>query len=93
MISLAFYSRALSGFGNGRREGGLVVAKETLSDPDRCAHLVGPYPARLKVTSLILGRDTSLGCRFGPSQSAQERQPIDASLPHQCFSPSVSKNK
>ena len=45
-------------------------------------------PVNQRVTSLIPSQGTCLGCRPGPQQGAQERQPhIDVSLP-----PALSKS-
>ena len=52
--------------------------------------LVGRRPPKQKVTSLIPGQGTFLGCSFGPPLGHVQRQPGDVSLSHQCFSPSLS---
>ena len=45
-----------------------------------------------KVAGLIPSRGMCLGCGPGPLLGAFERQPIDISLAHQCFSPSISSS-
>ena len=45
-------------------------------------------PVNQKVTGLIPGQGTCLGCGPGPPQGVHERQPI-VSLTHRCFSPSL----
>ena len=47
-------------------------------------------PVNQKVTGLIPSQGTCLGFRPGPHLGAHERQPIDVSLTHLCFSPSLS---
>ena len=47
-------------------------------------------PVDQKVADLIPGPSTCLGCGPGPWLGACERQPIDVSPTHQCFSPSLS---
>ena len=46
------------------------------------AQLVAHDAAKQKVTGLIPGRVTCLGCGFGPQTSAYERQLINVSLLH-----------
>ena len=43
-----------------------------------------------RVVGLIPSHGTNLDCDLGPSLGAYARQPIDVSLPHLCFSPSLS---
>ena len=54
------------------------------------AQWVGRHPAKQKVTGSIPGQGACLGYRQGPQLGACKRQPIDVSLAHQCFSPSLS---
>ena len=51
---------------------------------------IGCRPANLKVASSIPDWGTCLGCEPSPWLGACERHPIDVSLAHQCFSPSLS---
>ena len=46
-------------------------------------------PANHRVAGLIPSQSTCLGCRPGPWLGVCERQPVDVSLTHQCFSPSL----
>ena len=48
------------------------------------------WPLNQKVTSSIPTEGTCLGCRPGPHLGACDRQPVDVSLAHWCFSPSLS---
>ena len=48
------------------------------------------WPANQRVISLIPSQGTCLGCGPGPQLGASEGQPIDVSLAHQCFFPSLS---
>ena len=43
-----------------------------------------------KVSGSVPSQSTHLGCWPGSQSGACERQPIDVSLAHQCFSPSLS---
>ena len=54
------------------------------------AQWVVHHSKNLKVTGWIPSQDTCLGCRPGPWLEVCERQPINISLSHQCFSPSLS---
>ena len=45
-----------------------------------------------KLTGLIPGQGTSLGCGPGPGLGECERQLIDVSLVYQCFSPTLSRS-
>ena len=54
------------------------------------AQWVERWPVNRKVTGSIPSQGTCLGYRPGPQLRASERQPIDVSLAHQCFSPSLS---
>ena len=47
-------------------------------------------PVNQKVTSSIPSQSTCLGCGPGPQLGVWERQLIDVSLVHRCFSPSLS---
>ena len=47
------------------------------------------WSADQRVTSSISGQGTCLGCRPGPLLGTYQRQPIDVSLAHQCFPPSL----
>ena len=47
-------------------------------------------PVNQKVTGLIPGQGAGLGCGPDPQLGACERQPINVSLTHCCFSPSFS---
>ena len=47
-------------------------------------------PVNWKVVSSIPDQGTCLGCGPGPLMGACERQPVDVSLTHGCFSPSLS---
>ena len=47
-------------------------------------------PVNQKVASSIPSQGTYLGCGPGLQLGACERQPIDVSLTHGCFSPSLS---
>ena len=57
------------------------------------------WPANQKVASSIPSQGTCLVCRPGPQLRGHERQLIDVSLAHQCYSSSLpsslplSKNK
>ena len=48
------------------------------------------WPANPKVIGLIPGQGTCLGCGPGPQLGVCKRQPIDVSLAHWHFSPSLS---
>ena len=54
------------------------------------AHWIEHLPENRKVAGLISGQGTGLGFGPGPQLGACERQPIDVSLTHQHFSPSLS---
>ena len=54
------------------------------------AQWVGCHPTNCKVTGSISVQGMCLGCGPSPQLEAGKRQPIDVSLAHQCFSPSVS---
>ena len=54
------------------------------------AQLVRCCPTRQKVSSSIPSQATCLGCRPGPQLGACSRQPLDVSLVHWWFSPSLS---
>ena len=47
-------------------------------------------PANQKVAHSIPGQGTWLGCGQGPQLGACERQPINVSVTHRCFSLSLS---
>ena len=47
-------------------------------------------PAKWKAAGSIPHQGTCLGCGPGPRLGVCERQPIDVSLSHSCFSPSLS---
>ena len=51
--------------------------------------LAGHRPTNWKVAGSIPGQGTYLGCSLVPSQGASERQLINISLTHWCFSPSL----
>ena len=51
---------------------------------------IGHHPAHWKASGSISNQGARLGCAPGPLLGAHERQPIDVSLTHWCFSPSVS---
>ena len=61
--------------------------------------LDGCFPTGQRVAGWIPGHDTGMGCGFIPGQGMFERQSVDASFSHKCFSPSffllspLSKNK
>ena len=66
------------------------------------AQWIEHWPVNQKVTSLIPGQDTCLGCGPSPPSGACKRQQIDVSLVHECLSPSfpslllsvkINKNK
>ena len=48
------------------------------------------WPANQRVAGSIPSQGTRVGCRPGPQLGVCRRQPIDVSLTHQCFSPSLS---
>ena len=55
------------------------------------AQLVGRHLAKHGVDGSSPSKGTGLGYRFGPSvRDAYERQLINVSLSHRCFSPSLS---
>ena len=54
------------------------------------AQMVGCCPAKLKVAGLIPSQDTCLGCGPDLQLGEHERQPINVSLAHRCFSPFIS---
>ena len=54
------------------------------------AQWIERQPVNQKVTSLIPSQGTGLGCGPGPWLRVGDRQPIDVSLSHQCFSLSFS---
>ena len=47
-------------------------------------------PVNRKVPGSIPSQGTCPGCRPGPQLGACERQPVDVSLAHRCFSPLLS---
>ena len=48
------------------------------------------WPAKRKVAGSIPSQGTRLGCSPSPQLGACEKQLLDVSLTHQCFSPSFS---
>ena len=67
------------------------VHKKTWSlDLAGVAQWVERWTVNQKVSSLVPSRGTRLGCGPGPQLKVFERQPMNVSLAHQCFSPSFS---
>ena len=59
--------------------------------PAGVAQWIEHQPANPKVTSSISSQSTCLGCRPGPHLGhVRGNRPINVSLTHQCFSPSLS---
>ena len=54
------------------------------------AQLIGHHPAKQKVTGSIPSQDICLGCGLVPDLGMCERQQINVSLTHRCFSPVLS---
>ena len=54
------------------------------------AQLVGLRPTKQKVASSIPCQGARLDCGFGPRQGTYEKQSINVSLSHKCFSPFLS---
>ena len=54
------------------------------------AQLVGNYPAKERIAGSIPSQGTCLGVGSIPRQGVFKKQPINVSVSHQCFSPSLS---
>ena len=54
------------------------------------AQWIGCWPVDQKVAGCIPSQGTCLGCGPGPQVGVYERQLIDVSFVHRCFSPSLS---
>ena len=65
----------------------VYIYKSTLAG---VAQWIEHQPVNLKVAGSFPGRGTCPGCWPGPQLGACERQPIDISFTHQCFSPSLA---
>ena len=78
---------------------GILLLKRRSLPVAGVAQWIEHLPANRKVTGSIPNQGTCLGFGLGPSWGAREKQPIDVSLAHRCFSlcfscPSLlSKNK
>ena len=72
-----------------------LIAEEEARDKETAA-LTGVtqwnerWPVNPRVVSLIPCQGTCLGFWPGPQLGARKREPMDASLTHRCFSPSLS---